>query len=65
MDLKEYYAKRVKIIDADGTLHIGTVNDYFYPDENDSNVESIVVDMPDGSCVEFTRNDIKTIIVIG
>ena len=62
MDLKNYYGKKVNIITTNGKSFNGTVNDYFFPEDNESGLESIVVDTYDGDIVEFTAKDIETII---
>lgn len=64
MDLKIYYGKKVNIVATNGKSYVGTVNDYFFPEDNESGIESICVDTYDGGIVEFTENDIETITII-
>ena len=64
MDLKRYYDKTVLITTVKGKVFSGKVNDYFYPDDNESGLESIVIDTPDGSIIEFTEENIETITEI-
>ncbi len=64
MKLKEYYSKKVNILASNGTTYSGTVNDYFFPDDNDHGMESIVLETLSGDLVEFTELDIKTITTI-
>lgn len=61
MELKPFYGKKVVVVATNGRVFSGTVNDYFYPDENDLDMESIVVDTLDGDVIEFTEEDIETI----
>lgn len=61
MKLKQFYNKKVNIVSNDGTAFSGVVTDYFYPDENESGKESIVIDSSRGKYVEFYEEDIKTI----
>ena len=48
MNLKQYYNKQVKIVSKSGKVFWGTVNDYFYPEDNDTGKESIAIDTLDG-----------------
>lgn len=61
MKLKQFYNKKVNIVSDEGTAFSGVVTEYFHPDENDSERESIVIDTSSGECVEFYEEDIKTI----
>lgn len=61
MELKSFYGKNVNIISCDGRLFCGIVNDYFFPDDNESGRESIVIDTFDGDIIEFTEEDIERI----
>ena len=62
MKLKQFYNKKVKIVADNDLVFLGTVNDYFYPDDNEN--ESIVVDTIEGSAVEFYEDDIAEIEII-
>ena len=68
MKLIEYEGKKVRIVDVDGDKFEGTVSDYIYPDEDDTGLESIVINCTkgpmSGNYVEFWEKDIKTIEVI-
>ena len=61
MKLKEFYNKKVNIVTNEGTTFSGVVTEYFYPEDNESGKESIVIDSTNGDCVEFYEDDIKTI----
>jgi len=61
MKLKEFYNKKVNIVTNEGTAFSGVVTEYFYPEDNESGKESIVIDSSDGDAVEFYEEDIKTI----
>ena len=64
MGLGIYVDKKVSIIDTDGKLFVGTINDYLYPDENDLGIESIVLETTQGDLIEFVEDDIQTITII-
>lgn len=64
MKLKQFYNKKVKIVADNDLVFLGTVNDYFYPDDNENEKESIVVDTIEGSAVEFYEDDIAEIEII-
>ena len=65
MTLLDYYEKIVKIIDSDGQVFVGDVTDYIYPEDNESEKESIIVDCSGGELLEFYEEDISEIEVIG
>lgn len=64
MELENFYGKKVNIISTNGKSFVGTVNDYFFPDDNESGKESIVIDTLNGDAIEFTEEDIETITII-
>lgn len=68
MNLKSYINRKVKIIDVDDHKFEGVVRDYIYPDENDSGLESIIIDCTNGiltgNSIEFFEKDIKSIIIL-
>lgn len=64
MNLKQYYGKKVKIVAENSKIFLGRVNDYFYPDENESGKESIVVDTIENQAIEFYEEHIKEIEII-
>lgn len=65
MSLKEYYGKNVRVIAMNEKKFEGQVTDYFYPEDNETEVESIAVnDIVSGNLVEFPVYDIKSIQVI-
>jgi len=61
MNLKEFYGKRVHIVEIDGASFWGKVNDYFFPEDNEIGIESIIVDLENGEPTEFYPHEIKTI----
>lgn len=61
MNLKQYYGKKVKIVADNDKVFLGTVNDYFYPDDNENGKESIVVDTIENQAIEFYEDHIKEI----
>ena len=58
MKLKRFYNKKVNIVTK---AFSGVVTEYFYPEENESGKESIVIDSSSGNPVEFYEEDIKII----
>ena len=64
MGLKPYINKKVKIVADNDVTFAGTVNDYFYPDENENGKESIILDTLEGQAIEFYENSIKAIEII-
>jgi hypothetical protein len=62
--LKQYYNKKVKIVDVDDEVFYGTVSDYFYPEDNEPEEESIVIDSLSGDLLEFYEKNIKSIEVV-
>lgn len=61
MKLKQFYSEKVNIVTNEGTEFSGVVTEYFYPEDNESGKESIVIDSSNGDIVEFYEKDIKTI----
>ena len=54
MNLKKFYDTKVNnIITNTGMKFDGVVTDYFHPDENETEKESIVIDSSNGSVIEF------------
>lgn len=64
MSLKSYCGKKVNIVGATGQIFSGIVVDYFFPDDNESGLESIVIKTKNGDLYEFTEETIEEITVI-
>ena len=64
MTLKQYYGKVVRITAINGIVFYGIVDDYFYPDENENGLESIVLNVGSGGLYEFTVETIAEIVII-
>ena len=64
MSLKSYYGKKVNIVGTDGQEFEGIVDDYFFPEDNESGLESIVIKTGSGDFYEFTEETIEKITVI-
>lgn len=68
MNLIKYEGKKVQITDIDNQVFEGVVSDYVYPDDDDTGLESIIVDCTSGPLsgkpVQFWEKDIKAIQVI-
>lgn len=63
MSLKKYYGKAVTIIADNGEAFCGIVDTYFFSDENEYGLESIVLKTANG-LYEFTKDDIETIKIV-
>lgn len=64
MSLIKYLNKTVAITADNSKIFFGTVDEYFYPDENGYNSESIVLRTPNCDLYEFTEDAIEAIIII-
>lgn len=68
MSLNEYYGKNVRIVAKNGKEFEGRVTDYFYPEDNDPEEESIAIRCMRGpfvgKSVEFPEHDIVSIEII-
>ena len=68
MELKQYCGKHVRIVDVDGETFEGSVTDYIYPGDDDTELESIIIDCTKGKlagkAVEFWERDIISIKII-
>lgn len=64
MNLKEYYGEHVAIVNIDGKKFVGLVSDYFYPEDNETNEESIIIDVRNGFPIEFYAKDIEKICIL-
>lgn len=63
MKLKSYYGKNVSIKAVNGKIFSGNVDEYFYPEDNDNEEESIVLKTSNNELIEFSRNDISDITI--
>lgn len=61
--LKKYYGQNIEIIDTDGKRWTGYVDEYIYPDDNESGKEAIVLDSTGGKYryIQFEPTDIESI----
>lgn len=68
MELKYFPGKNVRIIDIDGQIFEGHVSDYIHSDDDDTGLESIIINCTKGwlkgSGVEFWEKDIRSIKII-
>lgn len=46
MDIKKFYDCNVKLYTNDGRYFIGLVTEYYYADENENGMQSVVLDCP-------------------
>lgn len=63
MKLKPFYGKNVTIKSFNGKIFSGNVDEYFYPEDNDNEIESIVLKTTNNELIEFTSNDILEITI--
>lgn len=61
MNLKQFYGKKVKIVAVNGMIFLGTVNDYFFPEDNESGNESIAIDTTEKQTIELNAESIQKI----
>ena len=64
LDLKLFDGKEVVVVSKGGRIFYGKVRAYFYPDENNHGVESIVLETKNNSLIEFTEDDIASIEIV-
>lgn len=68
--LQKYEGKRVKLISVNNNIYEGTVGDYCYPEDDESNKEMIVVDTETKNgksfidVIGFYETDIKSIEIV-
>jgi len=63
MSLKDYYNKAVIIYGNNGERIVGIVDDYVYPEDNESGVESIIIKTNSGY-YEVVAEDINEIEIL-
>ena len=61
--LKSFYGKNVTIIASNGNVYFGFVDDYFFPEDNEDNEESIVLKTSSSEFIEFSAEDIESISI--
>ena len=65
MDLVRYLGKRVRIVSVDDHTFIGKINDYCYPEDNESGKESIIIDCEMRKLpIEFEESEIRSIEIL-
>ena len=71
IELKTLVDKMVKITDIDGNIYTGKVFEYVFPEDNEPEVKSIVLDSPvrngfklNNYLMEFKATEIQSIEVI-
>lgn len=65
MDLKTLVDKKVRIIDIDGQEFLGMVTDYDYPEDNEPEEESIIIeDELRSQSIMFYGREIKSLEII-
>lgn len=68
MSLSKYYGRQVRIVAQNGKQFEGKVTDYFYPEDNEPDEESIAIRCLQGcmagQSVEFPEHDIFSIKIV-
>ena len=64
MKLKDFYGKSVLIKADNGNIFVGTIDEYFFPEDNENNAESIVLKTNCNELIEFFENNISEITKI-
>lgn len=64
MALYSYVGQTVKIIDDTGRTFVGTVDDHFDAEDNETGIESIVIQTAAGDFIEFGAQEIAEVFVI-
>ncbi|MBE6966781.1 MAG: hypothetical protein E7441_12220 [Ruminococcaceae bacterium] len=64
MKLIEYQGKKVRIIAVNNKEFIGVAEDYVYPEDNESEGESIIINTLSGALVEIRPEEIKEIEIV-
>ena len=64
MNLSAYKNKKVSVTDTFGKTFSGQVCDYYAPEENESNQESIILECNNGAAVEFYPENISKISIV-
>ena len=64
MNLEKYCGKTVSLLASNGETFIGFVDDFFFADDNENGMESIVIKTNNGKIIEFPEDDILKIEII-
>ena len=64
MKLIEYQGKKVRIIAVNNKEFIGVAEDYVYPEDNEHEGESIIINTLSGALVEIRPEEIKEIEIV-
>ena len=64
MKLIEYQGKKVRIIAVNNKEFIGVAEDYVYPEDNEPEGESIIINTLSGALVEIRPEEIKEIEIV-
>lgn len=65
-NLLKYEGKTIRVVTPDNQMFEGYVTDYVYPEDNEpEGIESIILKLSNGRCIEFPEHDIKSIEVVG
>lgn len=64
-DLRVLEGHNVKILCNNGKTFVGYASDYIFPDDNDDNIESIIIELEEnGALIELKQTVIKSITII-
>jgi hypothetical protein len=61
MNLEQYIGKNVSVVANNGNKFRVIVADFFFADDNDSGMDSIIIKTNSGEFIEFPEDDIAEI----
>jgi hypothetical protein len=64
MNLEQYCGKTVSILASNGKTFEGFVDDFFFADDNENGMDSIVIKTNNNKFIEFPEDDILKIEII-
>lgn len=62
--LQKYLERKIRIVVEDGTTFKGVVTEYFFPEDNDNGMESVIIRTEHGELFELFESDIEEIIIV-
>lgn len=60
MNLRQYVGEYVIVEFKNGQIRRGQITDYFFPEDNENDKESVIID----ECIEFYEDDIVSIALL-
>jgi len=65
MNFKNLVGETIKVTTVKGKIYRGIVEDYCFPDDNESGDESIIVKFDKDNYGEFDKTNIRTLEIVG